>query len=430
MTRLFGLLALLLLMALLLKISLGRPEAAVPLSMSLGFLLLAGFMFGKLGMYAKLPGITGYLLAGVVFGPSCLGILRRPTVESLTLINSFALTLIALTAGGEVSLSRVRERLHSYCWITAGQTAITFLGVLLVMVIALGLMPGDFPPGVGGHLAVGALLAVIALANSPSSTVAVIVESGARGRLGELVLGITILKDILVILAFAVMVTLGTTVLGKAVPGIGGHLAALVAWELIGSILFGILLGLGIIFYMKYIGAELPIFIIAVSFLSYKFSSLLHLHALLVCMSAGLVVNNLSDRGREFIKAIEKGSLPIYVVFFAIAGAGLDFSVLAGAWRLVLVLVAARFVFTWLGTVSGCVIAGEDTTNRNLVWMGFITQAGVALGLALIVAETFGQWGEVFRNVVVGSIAVFQLTGPVLFKFALIRAGEIPPGNR
>ncbi len=426
MSRLFGLLALLLLMALLLRIPLGQAQAAVPLSMSLGFLLLAGFVLGKLGLYARLPGITGYLLAGVAFGPSCLGILRQPAVENLTLINSFALSLIALTAGGEVNLSRVRERLRSYCWITAGQSAITFLGVLLVMVSALGWLPGDFPTGQAGKWVVSALLAIVALANSPSSTVAVIVESNARGPMAELVLGITILKDILVILAFAVMLTVGTALLGGAVFGGTDHLITVVVRELAGSILFGILLGFGIILYMRYVGAELPVFIIAVSYLSYEFSSLLHLHALLVCMAAGLVVNNLSDRGRDFIQAIEKASLPIYVVFFAIAGAGLDFSVLADSWRLVLILVVSRFLFTWLGTFSGCVIAGEDSASRKLVWMGFITQAGVALSLAVVAAETFGRWGEVFRNVVVGSIAVFQLVGPVLFKFALIRAEEIP----
>ncbi|MBN2288862.1 MAG: cation:proton antiporter [Candidatus Glassbacteria bacterium] len=429
MSRLFGLLALLLLMALLLLVPLGRPWAELPLSLNLGFLLLAGFVLGKLGIYARLPGITGYLLAGVAFGPSCLGILGRQAVDSLTLINSFALTLIALTAGGEVNLSKVRERIHSYGWITAGQTVVTFLGVMLAMAVALHFLPGRFPAGPAGLFVVSALLAVIALANSPSSTVAVIVESGARGHMSQLVLGITILKDILVILAFAVMITVGTALLGKGAAGGSEHLVALVAWELAGSILFGVLLGFGIISYIKYVGAELPVFIIAVSFLSYELSSLLHLHALLVCMTAGLAVNNLSGRGREFIRAVEKGSLPVYVVFFAIAGADLDFSVLSGAWRLVLVLVASRFFFTWLGTVCGSLLAREEPVICRNVWMGFITQAGVSLGLAVAVAGTFSQWGEVFRNVVVGSIAVFQLIGPVLFKFSLIRAGEIQPGK-
>ncbi|MEA2062437.1 MAG: cation:proton antiporter [Gemmatimonadota bacterium] len=427
MSRLFGLLVLLLLMALLLFFPLGGLEGsgAMPLSMSLGFLLLTGFVLGKLCISARLPGITGYLLAGVAFGPSCLGVLKPPAVESLGLINSFALTLIALTAGGEVNLSRVRRRLGSYSWITAGQSLVSFFGVLAVMVTALGLIPGAFPPGLKGRLVVGALLAAVALANSPSSTVAVIVESRARGRLSELVLGITIIKDILVILAFTVLLAVGSSTLGAAADR-GNFLVTVVAWELGGSIIIGVLLGFFIILYMKHVGAELPVFIIAVSFLSYQLSSLLHLHALLVCMAAGLVVNNLSGQGRDFIRAIERGSLPIYVVFFAIAGAGLDFSVLAGTWRLVLVLFTARLLFIWLGTLGGCVAAGEDSRGRRLIWMGFVTQAGVALGLAVMVAETFPGWGEVFRNLVVGTIAIFQLVGPVMFKYALIRAGEVP----
>ena len=424
MSRVFGLLVLMLLMLLLVYLSADIGSAA-PLSMLLGFLLLAGFVLGKIGNNMGLPGITGYLLAGMVLGPSCFGILDRKSVADLQLINSFALTLIALTAGGEVNLRRLYERLRSFLSVVFGQVIVTFCGVLVSMTLLLSFLPGPFAGGTAAGLVVASLFAVVALANSPSSTVAVIVETGARGKVSEMVLGVTIVKDLVVIVAFALAMSASFAVLQLGGGIEGSNLMADLAWEIGGSILCGVLLGLGIIAYMVFVAAEIPVFIIALSFISSKLSSLLGLHPLLVCMVAGLVVNNLSSRGREFIRAIEKGSLPIYVVFFAIAGADLDLGVIAGTWQLVLLLVVSRSIFTWLGTWAGSVVGGEEAVVRENLGLGFFAQAGVTLGMAVIVADTFPGWGATFKNVVVGAIAVFQLVGPVVLKYALARAGEM-----
>ena len=311
--------------------------------------------------------------------------------------------------------------------VVCGQVLVTFCGVLVSMTLLLGFLAEDFVAGVPARFVVGLLFAVVALANSPSSTVAVIVESGARGRVSELVLGVTIVKDLVVIVAFALALSMGFTFLEVGSGASNSHFMAGLVWEIAGSIFCGVLLGLGIIAYMVFVNAEIPVFIIALSFISSKLSSLLGLHPLLICMVAGLVVNNLSSRGREFIRAIEKGSLPIYVVFFAIAGADLDLGVIAGTWQLVLLLVVSRSIFTWLGTWAGSVVGGEEDVVRENLWLGFFAQAGVTLGMAVIVADTFPGWGTTFKNVVVGAIAVFQLAGPVLLKYSLARAGEIRP---
>ena len=427
MSRLFGLTALALLMALMFYIS-RFGSGGFPLSMLLGFLLLAGFVLGKLGNMIELPGITGYLAAGIVMGPSLLGVMDRQAVADLELINSFALTLIALTAGGEVDLRRIARSFKSFLLIVSGQMTITFVSVFLLMAWVLSFFPAEFPFGAAGLVAVGALFAVTSIANSPSSTVAVIVESGARGRMTELTLGITIIKDIVVIVAFALTFGFVSQMFDSAATAVvhGHSLAAELSWEIGGSIGFGITLGLLIIGYMKYIGTEIPVFVIALSYLVTVGSRAMTLHPLLVCMTAGLAVNNMSGRGHSFIEAIEKGSLPLYVIFFAIAGAGIDFTVLADVWVLVLVLTISRLTFTWLGTWLGARVAGEQSSVRDNIWMGFLAQAGITLGIAVIVAENFPGWGDTFKSVVIGSIALFQVSGPVLFKFGLGRAGELP----
>ncbi|HUU28133.1 MAG TPA: cation:proton antiporter [archaeon] len=235
MSRIFGLVVLVLLMALLVYLP-AEARTQAPLSMLLGFLLLTGFVFGKIGNYIGLPGITGYLLAGVTLGPSCFGILDKASVNDLSLINSFALTLIALTAGGEVSLKRVRDRLSSFILITTSQVLLTFLGVTIIMAFLLGFFPERFALGLSNRFTVAIFLGIIALANSPSSTVAVIVETGARGRLSELALEITVIKDLVVILAFAFAMAVGSGVLNTSAGADSSNLIHDLAWEIGGSI--------------------------------------------------------------------------------------------------------------------------------------------------------------------------------------------------
>ena len=425
MSRLFGLTALLLLMFLLIKMPGVLQPRNVPLSMNIGFLMLSGYVLGQLGMTFGLPGITGYLIAGIIFGPSLLCLVDRPAVNELTLINNFALTLIALTAGGEVELAWVAKRIKSFGWITGIQSMTVFFGVALIMILAQGLLPAIFPADLKEKVAIACMFGVIAVAKSPSSTVAIIVETGSKGPVTDFTLGISIIKDVLVIVMFAVVLAVSLRVLH--VRDTGGNLISTLLVEIFGSIAFGVAVGYLIIFYMRNVGKEITITILAASFLIYEVSHLLHLHALLVCMVAGIVVNNLSHQGRAFIEAIERGSLPVYVIFFAIAGAGLNFSVLALSWPLVLILVFSRTLFTWLGTVAGAVISKEIDTVKKYLWMGFTTQAGVTLGLAVLVERAFADsWGTQFKNVVIGSIAVFQIIGPVMFKYGLDKSGEIP----
>jgi len=426
MSRIFGLAALVLLMLLLLHLPTAQGLFP-PLSLQLGFLMLAAFVAGKLGAYAHLPGITGYLLAGILFGPALLGFLDERAVSDLSAINRFALTLIALTAGGEVDLRRVRQRLSSYSLVTVSQVVVVFFGVLAVVWSAGGMFLGSVSDGTD-RFVFALLLAVVALAKSPSSTVAVIVETGARGRVSELALGITILKDIVVILCFAAALAWGESLLGGGDSAGTWGLAADLGWEIGGSVLLGVALGLGIILYMRHVGEELTLLIVAASFLTSELSHALHLHELLLCMSAGITVKNASGRGTQFIAAIERGSLPIYVVFFAIAGASLNFRVLAESWRLVLIVTGARLLFTWLGTSLGAALAREETAVRQNLWLGFMTQAGLSLGMAVLIAGRFPVWGATFKNVVIGSITLFQVAGPAMFKFGLSRAGEIKRG--
>jgi Kef-type K+ transport system membrane component KefB len=114
----------------------------------------------------------------------------------------------------------------------------------------------------------------------------------------------------------------------------------------------------------------------------------------------------------------------VFAIFFALAGAALDLHTVVAFWPVALVIVTARAALTWVGTRLGARYADSPPPIRRFGWMGLISQAGVTLGLSLLVAAEFPGWGDQFVAVTTAVIIVHLLVGPVLLKVALARAGE------
>ena len=389
-------------------------------TISLGFLLIFGFLVGHFAKQLFLPGITGYILAGILCGPFVGKLLTPSVVSELQLIDDLALALIAFTAGGELRIQRIRPRLRSMLTINFSQTILIFLGMAGVM-YALTRLTTVTP---GPPLAVAIVFGLFGVANSPATAVALINECKARGVYTDTVIGVTVLKDVMVLLLITMMLPF-VRVLSS--PGIGFDLSFIgdLVLEIGGSIFGGLVLGLLVTFYMRGVGAVLPLFIVGVSVLVTQVAQQFHLEPLLLCMVAGFVIENATTMGERFIDAIERSSLPVYVVFFAIGGASLDLDAVRATWFVALVLVAVR-----IGLIAGSTSLAETVSGggnrmvKNWGWMGFIAQAGVTLGLASIVARKFPDWGPEIKPIALATIALNQLVGPVAFRWALIRTGE------
>lgn len=211
-----------------------------------------------------------------------------------------------------------------------------------------------------------------------------------------------------------------------AVPGkaIETNVLTMVLQEVGGSVLLGSLVGLGIVLYLKFINRETAVFILGVAFFTYQISHSLGLHPLMICLVAGFLVENFSSRGDNLIQAIEKISVPIYVVFFAISGASLNLEALRRSWVLALIFVVWRGVLKFSGTYVGAKIAKKDPGIQKHSWTGFISQAGVALGMAVIVERAFPEWGGEFKALVLAIIAINQIIGPILFQRLLFKVDE------
>jgi Kef-type K+ transport system membrane component KefB len=393
-------------------------------SIALGFILIFAFLFGKQIGRLKFPHITGFILAGILCGPYVLKFLSADQVSDLQLLDGLALSLIALTAGGEMEIDRLKDQFRAIFSLVIFQTTTIILGFLLFGLVGREFFPFFAELTVLQTLAASLLLGTLAAATSPATTIAIITETRSKGKYTDLVLSVAVVKDFVVILLFALFLSLSKPVF---FPTQGFDISTLsqIMREVGGSVVLGAVIGGGIMLYLKYIKREMTIFILSVAFFTYQISHNYGYHPLLICLVAGFLVENFSPHGDRFIQAIEKTSLPVYVVFFAISGASLDLDALQSSLLLALACVIWRGVLKFSGTFLGASVAKAERGVRTSSWAGFISQAGVALGLAILVEETFPRWNGLFLSLVLAIIAINQIIGPILLQKLLTKVREV-----
>lgn len=393
-------------------------------ALAFGFLLLCGFLLGEI-LARFVPRITGYLFAGMICGPHVLGLVGADVVSHLALVNELALVLIALTAGGELEMGRLRARIKAIVSIGLFQTGIVFVvsaGGLWLLQDWIGLLSGLNGTQV---ISVVALLGIIATATSPSTAVAVILEARSKGPMTETVLGVTVLKDILVLAGFSLVLALAMPQFATN-PQAASHQAGLgfLMLEVLLSLLAGGVFGALMIAYLRFVGRQTVLFVVGSAFLLISLSGAFGLDVLLVAVAAGFAVRNFSKQGVPFLQGLERAAGPIFLIFFCLAGAGLDLGVLASLWHVALFYICLRTSSTWVGTWLGAALVKDDPGVRNHAWTGFIGQAGVSLGLAALLRARLPGIGPAIADLIVGGIVVNQVLGPVVFRWALRRVGE------
>ncbi len=404
----------------------------------LGFMLLAAYCIGFILEQKGLPRITGYIFAGLFLGPYFLKFYSTEAVADLGFLNSLALAFIAFSAGGELKLGNIRSKLKSILFLIGGVTTTVFVGVTLI-VFAIS----EFIPFMRGYdtavkLAISAIFGVIAVARSPSSTIAIISETKAEGDYTDTVLSVTIATDVIIIMFFAVVVSIcEVLVAGSGTVSLTFLLELLL--EIAVAFVLGFLLGKVIVFLIEKVKVEFPVVITVMGFLVIKFSHLLgdylkeiyeidiNLEPLLICMAAGFTVQNFSKHGTTFLERMDNVSLPIYIGFFAITGASIDVDILKTAWFLGLVIVFSRTLMIFIGSYLSGKLSRDPPVIYKNTWLGFITQAGVSLGLLAEVVRRFPEIGEPIQTILIAAVTLNQVFGPVAFKYALYKVGEAKP---
>ncbi len=413
--------------------------------MALGFVILAAYTIGELAEVFKLPHITGYLMAGLLLGPSVAhelahflpialpppfdeGILSEAVIGQLSLLDTLALPLIALTAGGELHVDELKKGLKPILGVLTGQTITLMLAFMAFVLVVGGAIPGIGLPALSaldlpGKLIVGTVLGALALATSAAATIAIILGAGARGPMTRTVLSVVVLKDVAVVVLFA-----ATTAAAAGILGTGADGGLLVSLGHIGlSVVIGVAVGGLVHIYLRFIAVERLLFLVALIYTTAFLCGVLHAEVALVFIAAGFVVANFSDQGEVLIHDVERLSLPVFVVFFTLAGARLHVDVIVQMAGYATLLVLVRAAAIYAGVKMGGRLSGADENTQKYGWMGMIAQAGLAISLAGQLPAAFpGPLGEELFALVLAGVAVHEVAGPALLQVALGLAGEIP----
>lgn len=403
----------------------GTDQLMAESMMALGFTLIFAYLVGIIVTRIQLPKITGYILAGILVGPHFMNLISKPVVHNLQLIDNIALSLIALTAGGEFKYRQMKGQLKTINIVIILQIVIVIIGFMAFTILYKNQISFIKDSPFSAALGVGLILGAIAIAKSPATTIAIITEMRARGRFTDFVLGVTVFKDIVVVLVFSVALSVARPLL---IPT--SHLEIYYILEVVKEILFSIIAGLSagavILLYIRQIKKQISLFLLGFMILGIEMSHMFHLEFILIFMVAGFFVQNFSREGDKLIHGLEESSLPIFVTFFAIAGASLNFPVFLNNWSLALLVVILRMLTTWGGTYAGGKLTGASNQVTNYGWMGFVGQAGLSLGLSILVKQNIpGEIGLSIATIIVASITINQIIGPVLFKYSLVKVGEI-----
>jgi len=403
---------------------------------SFTIIALASKEIGNFFNKFKFPMISGFLFTGVIAGPYGLGLIENNSIENLRFIDEIALAIIAFAAGNELYIKELRAHLKSIKWITAGQILFTFPISALAIFFLADMIPFMQSLPILIRVAIALMGGAILVANSPSSTIAVVNELRARGPFTKTVLGVTMIVDVIVIILFGVNSSIADALITNLPFNLGFVLLILV--ELLTSfglayILFRILQAvLSINIPQHYKAAAVLLLGYGVFMLSGFIRETTHnrlpfeflVEPLLICMIAGFLLSSFSNYRDDFSLILHQISPTIYIFFFTLTGASLGLDILIQVWPIALALFLVRLVGVFLGSFSGGLIAKDPKEHNRLGWMAYVTQAGVGLGLAKEVAVEFPSWGDAFATMVISVIVLNQVVGPPILKWVINRVGE------
>lgn len=378
---------------------------------TIGVLLATGLLAEMVARRLRyVPRVTLLMLVGLAAGPVVFDVLPPETGTWFPVVTNVSLAMIGFLLGGEFTLRHLREQGSAVFTVSLFQA-----GVACALVAAgLALLSGE--------LALGLSLGGIAAATAPAATVAVVQDSGRRDRFSRALLGVVALDDVWGILLFSVLtavagLTLGNGALDSLAEGV---------WEITGGVALGALLGLPVAFLTGRLRPGEPTLLEALGavLLCAGLGLALGVSFLIAAVTMGVMVANLAAHHTRPFHEIEGIEWPFLVVFFVLAGASLEVDALEAVSLLAVGYIVLRTLGKILGSWIGGVLAGLPTLERRWLGFGMLPQAGVALGLALLVEERFPEVGEEVLPIVVVSTVVFELVGPVLTRMAAQRVPE------
>ncbi|MGH4138771.1 cation:proton antiporter [Clostridium sp.] len=377
-------------------------------------MLFAGIIFGRLAKFVKLPNVTGYLIAGLLLGPSFLNFLPLNMVNGFSIISDIALGFIAFAIGSEFNLNYFKKVGMAPIIIAISES----FGAIILVTITLIIF--------GFDLKLSILLGAIAAATAPAQTIMVINQYKAKGSLTSMLMSVVAIDDAVALIGFG----FATTIVKTMSTGLSSNIVLSILtpiYELVISFILGgiasILMKL-IFRWFKKASNRLCI-IIAFILITYWVAGLLQGSPLLACMALGGVLVNIYGDIDSIVKITNDFSPPIFMIFFVISGAGFEISALSGIGVIGLLYVITRIV----GKMAGAWIGGKVTKQEDKIckYLGptLMPQAGVALGLIVVAGKLIPEYAAQIRVIILCSTFIYSIVGPIAAKVALEKSGEI-----
>ena len=391
--------------------------------LAFGFLLLVAFFNARFLHKLGLPHLTCYLLAGIIVGPFVLDLVTDDMTGKLKVVSDVAVAMIALTAGAELNFQRIKP----YLRVLRGMVLFSVLGTMVVLgtvVFAIRpLLPFTDGMTTSQALAVCLMIGIVASAQSPSVVMAMVSELRSEGPVTRVLLAMVVVADFIVIMCYA----LSSAVAGAAIGGSidVGAVVASVSWELIGSMAFGIAVGGLLGAYLRNVKRGASLFAVMICLVVAEIGARIHLDPLITMIAAGVWLENFSKAdSSHLLHDFETAQLPVFLVFFALAGSHINLHTLYASIAPVAIIVAARATSFHVG----CRIATRgpevDPAVKKYAWFGLVPQAGLTIALALILRDAFPTFGPDASVVLLGVVAANELMAPPIFRVVMLKTGE------
>jgi Kef-type K+ transport system membrane component KefB len=381
--------------------------------------MLAGLLLTRLVKLVRLPDVTGYLIAGLLIGPSCFNLIQESALEGLHIITLTALGFIAFSIGAEFKLSSLKSIGIKCIIITLTQA----FGAVLLVDLVLCLFGFDVPLAI--------TLGAIATATAPAATLMVVRQYRAKGPVTSTLLPVVAMDDAVGLVVFAISVAIAGALSGGAAVTVTEVLFKPML-EILLSLALGAGLGVVTALAMRLFHSKTNrlCVCIAVVLLGSALAERFGLSSLLLCMATGAVYVNLFSDSQVMLERSEAWTAPLFMVFFVISGADLNLAALPAVGLLGVLYLLARGLGKYFGTVLGAGLVKADPNIRKYLGFTLLPQAGVAIGMAQLAILKLPTYGTQIQVVVLCATLVNELIGPVLSKIALTKAGEIQPQKR
>jgi Kef-type K+ transport system membrane component KefB len=412
--------------------------------LSIAIALLCGLLMTRVIKPLGLPAVTGYLVAGILIGPYVLGALgveglgfvSMEYVERFGVIADVALGFIAFSIGNEFRLSQIKS-IGKQALIVGVIQAVMATVFVDIALIAMSFILGNDVFPISAAITLGA----IATATAPAATLMVVRQYKAKGPLTNILLPVVALDDAVGLIVFAISFGIAKAIDLGTLDIVSIVLNPLI--EIAFSLILGVLIGLIFSEVEKHfhsrskrlsVSVTFVILTVALTMIKIPLGGGVELasSSLLTCMMLGTVFCNVCESSEELMDRVDRWTTPLFVLFFVISGAELEFSIFAqGAMVLVgVVYIIFRSAGKMTGAAFSAKISGCNDTIVKYLGITLLPQAGVALGMSVLAMELTGNAGVVVRNIVLFSVLIYELVGPLLTKMALTKAGEIIPEHR